>query len=76
MINESTINKLNEMRLNSMAESYRNQLEDSSFKGLSFEDRFGLLVDNEWARRKNNKLDRLIRKSEIHFTSACVEDIE
>ena len=76
MINESTINKLNEMRLNSMAESYRNQLEDSSFKGLSFEDRFGLLVDNEWARRKNNKLERLIRKSEIHFTSACVEDIE
>ncbi|MEG2412211.1 MAG: IS21-like element helper ATPase IstB [Clostridium sp.] len=76
MINESTISKLNEMRLNSMAESYRNQLEDSSFKTLSFEDRFGLLVDNEWARRKNNKLDRLIRKSEIHFTNACIEDIE
>lgn len=76
MINESTISKLNEMRLNSMAESYRNQLEDSSFKTLSFEDRFGLLVDNEWARRKSNKLERLIRKSEIHFTNACIEDIE
>ncbi len=76
MVNESTINKLNEMRLNSMADSYRNQLDDSSFKELSFEERFGLLVDTEWARRKNNKLSRLIRKSEIHFTDACIEDIE
>lgn len=40
MVNESTINKLNEMRLNSMADSYRNQLDDSSFKELSFEERF------------------------------------
>ncbi|KJR48441.1 Mobile element protein [Desulfosporosinus sp. I2] len=39
-----------------MADSYRKQLDDPSFKDLSFEERFGLMVDTEWARRKNNKL--------------------
>ena len=76
MVNETTITKLNELRLNSMVESYRNQLRDSAFKDLSFEERFGLMIDAEWARRKNNKLARLIRKSELHFNDACVEDIE
>lgn len=30
----------------------RKQLDDSSFKNLSFEERFGLMVNTEWARRK------------------------
>jgi len=76
MINETTIDKLNEMRLTSMAESYRQQLHDTSFNELTFEDRFGLMVDTEWARRKSNKLDRLIRKADLHFTDACIENVE
>ena len=76
MVNETTITKLNELRLNSMVESYRKQLQDSAFKDLSFEERFGLMIDAEWARRKNNKLTRLIKKSELHFHDACVENIE
>lgn len=76
MINESTVSKLNELRLNAMAESYRNQLLDSSFKDLSFEERFGLIIDTEWSRRKNNKLSKLIRKSEFSFNDACIENIE
>ncbi|WP_378957220.1 IS21-like element helper ATPase IstB [Pelosinus sp. sgz500959] len=76
MVNEMTITKLHELRLNSMAECYRQQIHDSSFNDLSFEERFGLMVDTEWARRKNNNLARLIRKSELHFPDACIEDIE
>ncbi len=40
MINATTVNKLNEMRLTAMADSYRHQLEESSFGSLSFEERF------------------------------------
>jgi DNA replication protein DnaC len=76
MINESTVTKLNELRLNAMAESYRNQLQDTSFKDLSFEERFGLIIDTEWSRRKNNKLIKLIRKSELSSSEACIENIE
>lgn len=76
MLNDTTINKLNEMRLTSMAESFRQQLSDPSFNELCFEERLGLLVDVEWAKRKSNKLTRLIRKAELHMTDACIENIE
>jgi DNA replication protein DnaC len=76
MLNEVTIQKLLEMRLSAMAEQFRQQSLDQSFDALSFEERFGLLVDAEWARRKNNRLTRLIKKAELHFPQACIEDIE
>ena len=59
-----------------MADAYRNQLQDTSFNNLSFEERIGLMIDMEWSRRKNNRLLKLIKKSDIHFSEACVEDIE
>lgn len=77
MINATTINKLNEMHLTAMAESYRKQLQEaSSYEGLSFEERFGLMVDIEWARRKNNHLNQLIRKADFQQSDACIENIE
>ena len=76
MLNETTISKLNEMRLATMAESYRNQLHESSFGALSFEERFSLIVDIEWARRKNNKLTKLIRRGDFQQSDACIENIE
>jgi DNA replication protein DnaC len=76
MIHEQTMQKLYELRLSAMAESYRTQLQDFSTDGLSFEERFGLLVDVEWAKRKNNRLTHLIRKAEFQQTNACIEDIE
>lgn len=76
MINESTIKKLNEMRLSAMAENYRLQQEDQSYSSLTFDERFGMLVDFEWDRRKSNKLKRLIKSANFKFNQACVEDIE
>jgi len=76
MINQSTISKLHEMHLNAMAETFSNQLRDPEFNNLSFEERFGLLVDAEWAKRKNNKLQRIIIQAKLKFTQACIEDIE
>jgi DNA replication protein DnaC len=76
MINATTVNKLNEMRLTAMADSYRHQLEESSFESLSFEERFSLMVDTEWARRKNNRLTKLIRKADFQQSDACIENIE
>ena len=45
MTNESTINKLIEMRLTTMADSFRIQKDDVSMKDVPFDDRFGMLVD-------------------------------
>ena len=54
MINQSTIDKLIEMRLSSMADAFRIQMNDPSMKEVPFEDRFGMLVDVEYTNRKNN----------------------
>ena len=45
MVNETTVQKLIEMRLTAMAENFRNQLVDPNFNELSFVERFGLIVD-------------------------------
>lgn len=76
MINATTVNKLNEMRLPAMAETFRQQLQDPAFDPLSFEERFSLIVDIEWARRKNNRLTKLIRAADFQQNDACIENIE
>lgn len=76
MIDQSTITKLNEMRLTAMADSYKDQMSDGKYQELSFEERLGLMVDIEWSRRKSNKLARLIKRAEFKFPQACMEDIE
>ena len=48
MINQSTTDKLIEMRLTAMADAFRIQMDDNSMKDISFEDRFGMLVDVEY----------------------------
>ncbi len=76
MLNNKTIDKLHEMKLSVMASVLRQQFEDQTYAELSFEERFGLLVDAEWASRKNNRLTRLIHKAGFVFPGACLEDIE
>ena len=76
MINQSTIDKLIEMRLTAMADAFRIQMNDSSMKDISFEDRFGMLVDIEYTNRKNNRLKRLIRNAELEQPDASIAAID
>ena len=76
MINQSTIDKLIEMRLSSMADAFRIQMNDPSMKEAPFEDRFGMLVDVEYTNRKNNRLKRLIRKAELEQPDASIAAID
>ncbi len=75
MMNHTTINKLIEMRLTSMADGLRVQLNDNSFQGMSFEERLGLLVDVEYSSRKSNRLNRLIKNAKFDNAQACIADI-
>ncbi len=53
MLNEQTFDKLYAMKLIGMAEGFKEQLEQSSFRDLSFEERFGLLIDRQWVWKEN-----------------------
>lgn len=75
MLTESTLTKLHEIRLGVMAQHFRQQMLDSALKEMAFEERFGLLVDAEWAARKSNHMKRLIKNASYAISVACVEDI-
>jgi DNA replication protein DnaC len=74
MMNSETVEKLRSMKLGTMARYFNKQLSDADISSLTFEERFGLLVDVEWTTRRNNRLKRLI-KSAGYAESAAVEDI-
>lgn len=45
MLNNNTASKLREMKMSVMARAFEKQLGDTTISSLSFEERFGLLVD-------------------------------
>jgi len=76
MLHEQTVDKLKELRLNSMAQAFREQIGDPAMNGISFEDRFGFIVDRQWSDRKNAVIQRLTKTATFKFPNSCVENIE
>jgi DNA replication protein DnaC len=78
MLNQPTLDKLETLRLHGMAEAFRSQSDPTqrdSLTNLSFEERFGLLVDQEWAWRQNRALARRLTQAKFRYR-ASVEDID
>jgi DNA replication protein DnaC len=75
MLNQQTIEKLHTMRLHGMAEAFRAQPQQMGITDLSFEERFALLVDQQWNWRQNRALTRRLEKAKLRHR-ACVEDID
>ena len=63
MIHEETIQKLNELKLHVMAQSLRDLLASAPGDKLSFEEQLALLVEREWAERRNQQLARRIKQA-------------
>jgi len=76
MLNEMTMEKLKSMKLRGMSLAFEEQTSNPAVRDLSFEERFGLIVDAEWIKRKSNHLNRLLKKATFKFSNACIEDIE
>ena len=73
MLKNQTIEKLKDMKLKAMAQMLSET--DASLLSLSFEERFGLMVEKEWMSKKNSKFKRLVRKATLGL-DACIEDID
>jgi DNA replication protein DnaC len=70
------IEKLAAMRLLGMVEAWKAQEQDPSTRELSFLERFGLLVDQQWNWRENQALSRRLKNARLRTTNACVEEID
>mgnify|MGYP000639239765 CR=1 FL=1 len=58
--------------MTAMAAEFANQIQDSSFYSLGFEERLSMLVTAEWNCRQNNNVTRLIRNAEFSIPSAVM----
>ena len=76
MLKEPTLDKLRAMHLEGMANGWLEQQKNADIGSLSFDERFGMLVDAEWLHRENKRLERGLRELELRLAQACVEDID
>ncbi len=75
MLTEYTLNTLKALRLPGMAAAFEEQSANPAAQSLSFDERFGMLVDCELTWRDNRRLSRLLREARLKSSQACVEDI-
>lgn len=75
MLNQQTFEKLHALHLHGMAEAFRAQSEQTGIAELSFEERFALLVDQQWNWRQNRALERRLAQAKLR-QRASVEDID
>lgn len=76
MLTEPTIEKLNNMRLFGIADAYNRQRQDPSYLELSFDERLGMLIENEWLDRQNRAYDRRIAAACLKHSAACLEGLD
>ena len=75
MLNEQTVQKLYHMKLNGMAEAFKEQLLQPDLAELSFEERFAFLVDRQWTWKEDRRMRRLISQAKLKI-NASIEDID
>jgi len=75
VLNEQTLEKLYSMKLNGMADAFKEQMRQPNMNELSFEERFGILVDNHWSWREDRQLKMLLKNARLK-DNACTEDID
>jgi DNA replication protein DnaC len=75
MLHQHTLEKLYMLKLTGMAAAFEQQLAQPAAEELAFEERFGLLLDQEILHRDNRRLSRLLKAAKLRL-NACVEDID
>jgi DNA replication protein DnaC len=75
MLDNATLNQLHDLRLSAMAGCFKEQQGRNDIGSLSFEERFGMLVETEWLSRRNKRFNRLVRLAGFRLP-AVLEDID
>lgn len=75
MLNTTTLEKLQDMKLDGMANGFKEQMSSTQYESLSFEERLGLLVDVESIARQNKALKTRLTQAKLR-QKASMEDID
>lgn len=75
MLIEPMMEKLLAMRLQGMVDGLKAQQQDPAAAELTFYERLGLLVDQQWHWRENQALGRRLKSAKLRG-NACIEEID
>lgn len=75
MLYQQTVEKLNAMRLEGMAQALEEQRHQGDFSQLDFEERLALLVERQWLWKENRALATRLHAAQLKI-AASVEDID
>jgi len=75
MLHQESVEKLYAMKLNGMADAFKEQLLQSDMYDLPFEERFTLLVDRQWTWKEDRRMKRLLGNAKLKI-NGCIEDID
>jgi DNA replication protein DnaC len=75
MLNQPTIDKLNAMKLSAMAKAFADQMQAPDLAALTFEERFGLIVDFQMTELENRRMQNRLKNAHLRL-SATVEDLD
>ena len=73
---ESIKDRLRELKLKGMLEEFEAQIEGDSYDGLSFTERFSLIVEAEQIKKRNSRTQLRHRQANFAQKGACIEDID
>lgn len=76
MLSPPTMEKLHALKLAAMAAAWTAQQQEAQASALSFDERFGLLVDAEWLARENARLAWALKAAKLKLSQACLEAID
>src|SRR3990172_4382524 len=75
MLTQPMLDKLTAMQLNGLRAGLAVQMQSAQYAELSFEDRLGLLIDQEWTARQAARFQRRLKAARLH-QGATVEDLD
>jgi DNA replication protein DnaC len=75
MLTQPTIEKLNFMKLTAMARAFADQMQCPDITQLSFEERFGLIVDYQMTDLENRRMQNRLKNAKLRM-SASLEDLD
>jgi DNA replication protein DnaC len=72
---EQVINQMKQLRLSTMAQSFKTRLDNGDHNDLGHDEFVALLIEDEFTERRNRRLNRMIGRANFKPEQACIENI-
>jgi len=75
MIHDETKRKLRELNIDELVTYLESQISEISYSGMTFDERFQMMVDHLYQEKYNGKVQRILKLSKLRLPKADINDI-